>query len=78
VHHGAVFNFAHVPFQLLAFRPPHRLDGIENGYLVGGGTSPGSGLPTILESGRITANLLCQRHGMTTTPPRALPPPSCV
>lgn len=76
VHHGAVFNFAHVPLQLLAFRPPHRLEDIDNCYLVGGSTSPGSGLPTILESGRIAANLLCRRHGMATPAPRPLPPPT--
>ncbi len=31
---------------------------------VGGGTHPGSGLPTIYESGRIAANLICRRHGV--------------
>jgi phytoene dehydrogenase-like protein len=35
-----------------------RHNDIKNVYLVGGGTHPGSGLPTILESGRIAAELI--------------------
>jgi len=31
-------------------------------WLVGGGTNPGSGLPTIYESGRITANLITKKY----------------
>jgi phytoene desaturase len=61
---GATFNLAHTLDQMLYLRPHNRLRGFENLYLVGGGTHPGSGLPTIYESGRISANLLCQRHGM--------------
>ena len=30
----------------------------KRGYKVGGGTHPGSGLPTIYESARISANLI--------------------
>jgi phytoene desaturase len=37
--------------------------GYDNLYLVGGGTHPGSGLPTIYESGRISSNLLCDSVG---------------
>jgi phytoene dehydrogenase-like protein len=29
-----------------------------------GGTHPGSGLPTIYESGRISANLISRKHNM--------------
>jgi phytoene desaturase len=36
--------------------------------LVGGGTHPGSGLPTIYESGRISANLICDRFGLPYEP----------
>lgn len=32
--------------------------------ICGGGTHPGSGLPTILESGRITAKLVCADLGI--------------
>ena len=33
-------------------------------YLVGGGTHPGSGQPTIYERGRIAAHLIARRHGV--------------
>ncbi len=61
---GATFNLAHTLDQMLYLRPHNRMQGFENLYLVGGGTHPGSGLPTIYESGRISSNLLCERHGV--------------
>ncbi len=61
---GATFNLAHTLDQMLYLRPHNRMQGYENLYLVGGGTHPGSGLPTIYESGRISSNLLCDRHGI--------------
>lgn len=61
---GATFNLAHTLDQMLYLRPHNRLQGFDNLYLVGGGTHPGSGLPTIYESGRISSNLLCDRLGV--------------
>lgn len=58
---GATFNLAHTLGQMLYMRPHNRYQGYENCYLVGGGTHPGSGLPTIYESGRISANLVCDQ-----------------
>lgn len=60
---GATFNLAHTMSQMLYLRPQNKLKGFENIYLVGGGTHPGSGLPTIYESARISANLICESHG---------------
>jgi len=60
---GATFNLAHTLDQMLYLRPRNRLSGFANLYLVGGGTHPGSGLPTIYESGRISSNLLCESYG---------------
>lgn len=60
---GATFNLAHTMDQMLYFRPHNKMKGYENLYLVGGGTHPGSGLPTIYESGRISSNLLCDSVG---------------
>ncbi|MFW6457645.1 MAG: phytoene desaturase family protein, partial [Planctomycetota bacterium] len=60
VYDGATFNLAHTMFQLLYFRPHNRFQEVDNVYLVGGGTHPGSGLPTIYESGRISADLICE------------------
>lgn len=59
---GATFNLAHTLDQMLYLRPRNRMAGFDNLYLVGGGTHPGSGLPTIYESSRISSNLLCDRH----------------
>ncbi len=58
VHEGAVFNLAHAVSQMLYLRPHNKFNDLDNLYLVGGGTHPGSGLPTILESGRIAADLI--------------------
>ncbi len=58
---GATFNLAHNIGQMLLFRPHNRFEEFENCYLVGGGTHPGSGLPTIYESGRISAELIMKK-----------------
>ncbi len=58
VYKGAVFNLAHNISQMLYLRPHNKFEDIDNMYLVGGGTHPGSGLPTILESGRIVADII--------------------
>ncbi|WP_435171304.1 phytoene desaturase family protein [Paenibacillus glycanilyticus] len=62
-HHifaGATFNLAHTLDQMMLLRPRNRFEEIGNCWLVGGGTHPGSGLPTIFESARITSQLLLQ------------------
>ncbi len=61
---GATFNLAHTLDQMLYWRPRNRMSGFDNLYLVGGGTHPGSGLPTIYESARISSNLLCDSHSL--------------
>jgi phytoene desaturase len=76
VSHGAVFGPTHNIGQLLAFRMPNRLPSPHNVYLTGGGTNPGSGLPTILESGRIVTRLLCEEYGIEFPPSRPLPEPA--
>lgn len=75
ISHGAVFGPAHNIAQLLAFRPPNRLPSPDNVFLAGAGTSPGSGLPTVLESARIASRLLCERHGLPFPESRPLPEP---
>ncbi|MBN2566802.1 phytoene desaturase [Candidatus Woesearchaeota archaeon] len=61
---GATFNLAHSLDQMLSLRPHNRLEKVKGVYIVGGGTHPGSGLPTIYESGRISADLLCEDLGV--------------
>ncbi len=71
IYCGATFNLAHTLGQMLYFRPRNRFEEWRHCYLVGGGTHPGSGLPTIYESGRISANLITASYGI----PYAAPPP---
>jgi phytoene desaturase len=47
---------------MIYWRPHNQFEELDNCYLVGGGTHPGSGLPTIYESGRIAANLISRKH----------------
>lgn len=68
---GATFNMKHSWDQMLYLRPHNQFEEFSNCYLVGGGTHPGSGLPTIFESARISSNLICDRHGISY--PKARP-----
>jgi phytoene desaturase len=60
IYRGATFNLSHDLRQMLHLRPPNRFDEIKNTYLVGGGTHPGSGLPVIFESAKISSRLLLE------------------
>jgi phytoene desaturase len=62
VYKGATFSLSHKFSQMLYWRPHNRFEELENCYLVGGGTHPGSGLPTIYESARISSNLISRKH----------------
>lgn len=73
VHFGATFNLAHSMGQMMYFRPRNRFEELENCYIVGGGTHPGSGLPTIYESGRIAANLISAKYRVDYPAPRKPP-----
>ncbi|MGM0442052.1 MAG: phytoene desaturase family protein [Elusimicrobiota bacterium] len=64
VYNGSVFNLAHNIRQMLYFRPHNTFEELNNLYLTGGGTHPGSGLPIIYESGRISANLISEKYGL--------------
>jgi phytoene desaturase len=63
IYRGATFNLAHNLGQMLHLRPRNRFEDFEGMYLVGGGTHPGSGLPVIFESARITSRLLVEDLG---------------
>jgi phytoene desaturase len=64
IYRGATFNLAHSLDQMLHFRPRNRFEDLEGVYLVGGGTHPGSGLPVIFESARITSDLMSADFGV--------------
>ncbi len=67
IHLGATFNLTHNLDQMLHRRPHNRFEELEGLYLTGGGTHPGSGLPVIFESARITCRLLLEDHGQATS-----------
>jgi len=64
VYRGATFNLAHTLDQMLHLRPNNRFEDLDGMYLVGGGTHPGSGLPVIFESARISSRLLLEDFGV--------------
>ena len=64
IYRGATFNLAHNLGQMLHLRPGNRFADLEGVYLTGGGTHPGSGLPVIYESARISSRLLLQDIGL--------------
>jgi len=66
VYRGATFNLSHTLTQMLHLRPRNRFEDLDGVYLVGGGTHPGSGLPVIYESARITSRLLLADLGRDT------------
>ena len=60
IYRGATFNLSHSLSQMLHKRPHNRFEDLDHVYLVGGGTHPGSGLPVIFESARISAKMMCE------------------
>lgn len=64
INFGATFNLAHNLGQMLHLRPQNKLRGVEGVFLSGGGTHPGSGLPTIFLSAQIAASLICGEVGL--------------
>jgi phytoene desaturase len=64
IYRGATFNLAHTLDQMLHLRPHNRFEDLDGMYLVGGGTHPGSGLPVIFESARISSRLVLEDFGI--------------
>jgi phytoene desaturase len=64
LHRGSTFSMAHSLRQMLHLRPHNRFEETEGVYLAGGGTHPGSGLPVIFESARISAQLMLDDMGV--------------
>jgi phytoene desaturase len=64
LYKGAVFGLSHTWSQMLHLRPRNRFNEVEGMYLVGSSTHPGSGLPVIFESARISSRLVLEDLGM--------------
>ncbi len=74
IYRGATFSLRHSLDQMMHRRPHNRFDDLDGMYLVGGGTHPGSGLPVIFQSARISADLVEQDLGLRPRPFRPGPP----
>jgi len=60
-HLGAAFSVEPRLSQSAWFRPHNASEDVQNLYLVGGGTHPGAGIPGVLSSSKIVANLIDRR-----------------
>jgi phytoene desaturase len=75
LHRGATFSLAHNLGQMLHLRPRNRFEDLGQVYLTGGGTHPGSGLPVIFESARISSRLVVEDLGLDPAWDDAAEPP---
>jgi len=57
-YRGSAFSLEPTLFQSAWFRPHNRSDDIPNLYFTGAGTHPGAGIPGVLSSGQIVADLI--------------------
>ncbi|MDJ0757578.1 MAG: phytoene desaturase [Ardenticatenaceae bacterium] len=57
-HLGSAFSVQPILTQSAWFRPHNVSEDVENLYFVGAGTHPGAGMPGVLSSGRIVADLI--------------------
>ena len=71
IYRGATFNLAHNLGQMLHMRPRNRFEDLDGVYLTGGGTHPGSGLPTIFESAKIAGKLIAEDLKLDVSVPEA-------
>lgn len=55
---GSAFSLEPTLFQSAWFRPHNRSEDVPNLYFVGAGTHPGAGIPGVLSSGKILADLI--------------------
>ena len=57
-HHGALYGWASHSIRTSLFRPPLRAPGARNVFFVGGTTHPGGGIPLVLLSGKMVAEII--------------------
>jgi phytoene desaturase len=55
---GSAFSVEPTLFQSAYLRPHNKSEDVENLYFVGAGTHPGAGMPGVLSSGKIVANMI--------------------
>ena len=62
LYDGSAFGAAHTLFQVGPFRPRNYAAEIEGLYYTGAGTTPGTGLPMVVLSGKLTAQRIQDAH----------------
>jgi phytoene desaturase len=70
---GSAFSVEPTLTQSAWMRPHNRSEDVDNLYLVGAGTHPGAGLPGVMSSGKIVAELIGEARGGRLTADRAEP-----
>ena len=70
---GSTHGLSHDLLQMAYLRPHNRHDRYRNLYFVGASTHPGTGLPTVLISARLTSERILQEAGVPEDSPRLLP-----
>ena len=68
---GAAFSLRPTLFQSGWFRPHNRSRAVRDLYLVGAGTHPGAGVPAVLASGKIAAELIAAEVADPSMPARS-------
>ncbi|MFC1658282.1 phytoene desaturase family protein [Candidatus Omnitrophota bacterium] len=66
VKYGATFGLAHTLMQSAFFRPANHDPRLGNIYFTGASTQPGGGLPPVIASSRIVADLITGGNGRST------------
>jgi len=61
-YHGALYGWASHSIKTSLFRPPLRAKGAKNVYFAGGTTHPGGGIPLVLLSGKMVAEMIERRR----------------
>jgi phytoene desaturase len=62
-HLGSAFSVQPTLLQSAYFRPHNQSEDIPNLYFAGAGTHPGAGLPGVISSGKIVAELIGNAEG---------------
>ena len=60
--HGATFGLSHTLMQSAFFRPSNIDPMLPGLYYAGGSTQPGGGLPVVIASSRIVADLISKKN----------------
>jgi phytoene desaturase len=74
-HVGSAFSVSPTLLQSAYFRPHNRSEDLPGLYLVGAGTHPGAGIPGVLLSAEIAANLISADYRHPSSRPRSVAVP---